>query len=63
MTTKQLLAADAKFAKADALREEARTARNAAIRAAVAEGRSQVEVARLLGLTKARVNSIVKGGT
>lgn len=59
MTDAELLAADTRFQQADALREEARRARNEAIRAAVAEGWSQVEVAKLLGLTKARVNAIV----
>jgi hypothetical protein len=62
VTDAELQAAEARFRKLDALREEARTARNEAIRGAVAEGRSQVEVARLLGVTKARINSIVASG-
>jgi DNA-binding NarL/FixJ family response regulator len=59
MTNSKLRAAEAKFRQYDALREEALTARNAAIRDAVAEGRTKAEISRLLGLTQARVGQIV----
>jgi hypothetical protein len=60
MTDRQLQAVEAKFQKYDGLREQAREARNEAIRTAIAEGRSQVEVARVMGITKARVNAIYR---
>jgi len=61
MTAAALRRAEAAYRTAFARSEQKREARNEAIRAAVANGMSQVEVARITGLGKARVGQIIHG--
>ncbi len=59
MTDRQLKARARKVQDAEAKLYQAQTFRDAAIAQAVAEGRTQTEVAGLVGLTKARVSRIL----
>jgi hypothetical protein len=59
ITEKQLRSRARKVQEAEAKLYQAQTFRDAAIAQAVAEGRTQTEVAALVGLTKARIGKIV----
>jgi hypothetical protein len=59
MTDRQLKARGRKVQEAEAKLYQAQTFRDAAIAQAVAEGRTQTEVAALVGLTKARIGKII----
>jgi hypothetical protein len=62
MTAAQLRKAEDAYRAAFERSEAKRQARNEAIRAAVAKGMTQVEVARITGLGKARIGQIVNNG-
>lgn len=55
MTAKQLHQIEARYQRASRVYEEAREARNAAVRKALAEGMRPVDIARATGLTRARI--------
>jgi hypothetical protein len=61
VTAAELQQAEAAYRAAHAGRETAREARNAAIRAAAAEGWTQRAIADAVGLTASRVGEITKG--
>jgi hypothetical protein len=63
MTEKQLKLRARRVQAAEAKTEQARIWRDAGIIQAVAEGRTKVEVAAIVGLTKAAVGKIVAKGT
>ena len=58
MTTAELLKAEARYQRASRRAEEAREARNAAIRAALAEGWTHQQIADATGLSRGRINQI-----
>jgi hypothetical protein len=59
LSDRQIMAAGTKVLRAEQVRHDAMVARDAMIRRAVAEGRTKAEVAKLAGITKARVGKIV----
>ena len=63
MTAKQLQRADAAYRASMERTEQLRQARNAAIREALAEGKTQVWIAEALGVTQGRVGQIVNNST
>lgn len=58
MTADVLRKAAARYERASARSEDAREARNAAIREALADGWTHAEIAEATGLTRARVGQI-----
>lgn len=60
MTPEDLRKAEARYQRASRTYEAAREARNAAFRAAVAEGATHAQIAEATGLTRARVGQIVR---
>ena len=60
MTTEELRKVEARHERASRRYEEAREARNAAVRAALAEGWTHVRIAEATGLTRSRVGQIAK---
>jgi hypothetical protein len=65
MTAAELRKAEARYQRAFRRAEEAREARNAAVRAAMAEGWTHARISDATGLTRSRVGQIaqiIKGG-
>lgn len=60
MDTKQLQRAEAAYRSAAQRAEQAREARNAAVRQAIADGMTHAEIARITGLTRARVGQLAE---
>jgi hypothetical protein len=58
MTADELRKAEARYQRAFARSEAAREARNAAVRAALAEGWSHARISEATGLTRSRVGQI-----
>jgi hypothetical protein len=58
MTTKELRATEARYRRAFRRSEELREARNAAVRAALAEGWTHARIAEATGLTRGRIGQI-----
>lgn len=61
MTLQQIADADKRFQQASSDAEALRQERNNLIRAAVADGLTMTEVARAIGVSRARVAQIVDG--
>lgn len=60
MTSAELRKAEARYQRAFRRAEEAREARNAAVRAARAEGWTDARIAEATGLTRSRVGQIAQ---
>jgi CRP-like cAMP-binding protein len=60
ITPAKLHKAEATYKRSLARTEELRGRRDAAIRAAVAEGTTQAEIARILGVTRAHIGHIME---
>jgi hypothetical protein len=58
MTVDELKKAEARYRRAFSRAEEAREARNAAVRAALAEGWTHQRISEATGLTRGRINQI-----
>ncbi len=58
MTATELRKAEARYKRASLRAEEARNARNAAVRAALAEGWTHAAIAEATGLTRGRIGQI-----
>lgn len=63
MTGNDLRKAEARYQRAFRRAEEAREARNAAVRAAIAAGWTHAQIAAATGLTRSRVGQIALSAT
>ena len=61
MTTRQLQALQDKYRRAERASEAARVARNEAIKAALAQGMTQTEVAAALDISQVQVHRLLRG--
>lgn len=62
MTAEELRNVEARYARAFRRAEEAREARNAAVRKAIREHWTHAQIAEATGLTRTRVGQIALGG-
>lgn len=63
MTTDELRKAEARYQRASVRAEEARTERNALVRAALAEGWTHAQIAEATGLSRGRIGQMATAGS